>query len=298
MKNSIRRGALALALLTLLTVFMGGAALADAENTEIVCLGGNLSDSQKEKVLGLMGLTAEEAEEIGVVTVTIDDEKSLLGDYIAAEQIGSRSLSSVYIEQADDTEGIRVETHNITYVTSAMYANAMATAGIENAYVTVAAPTKVSGTAALAGIYKAYEAMVQKDLDPEAKDVGGQELALTTTLADYLGSDEAAAIMAEIKATVLDKALTDPESIRQAIRDIAANANITLTEEQIEQIVSLMQRLASIDLDPKKLADQLYSFQETLEKLEDAGHAAQGFFARVSGFFANIAKFFTDLFGN
>ena len=296
MHKNIRRGALALAIFTFLTLF-SGMALADAEYTEVLCLGGNLSDEQKEKVLDLMGLTEEDAENIGIVTVTIEDEKSLLGNYVPAEQIGSRSLSSVYIEQNASGEGIQVETHNITYVTSAMYANAMATAGIENAAVTVAAPTKVSGTAALAGIYKAYETLVDVELDDEAKDVGGQELALTTTLADYLGSDEAAAIMAEIKATVLDKALTDPDSIRQAIRDIAANAGVTLTDEQIEQIVSLMQRLAQIDLDPKKLADQLNNFQQTLVKLEEAGHAAQGFFGRVGQFFTNILQFFTNLFG-
>ncbi len=298
MKQKIRRRALALTVLTAVMALMGaGVARADAEYTEIVCLGNDLSASQKTTVLDLMGLTYEEAEAIGIVNVTIEDERSLLGDYISADKIGSRSLSSVYIEQGASTEGIQVETHNITYVTSAMYTNAMITAGIENAYVTVAAPTKVSGTAALAGIYKAYETMVGEELEPEAKSVAGQELITTADLADYLGSDEAAALIAEIKATVLDKAITDPDSIRQSIRDIAASQNITLTDEQVEQILSLMQRLAQLDLDPQKLANQLTNLQQTLQGLEDAGKATQGFFARVTQFFVNIGQWFANLFG-
>lgn len=297
MKGNFRRCALALAVLTAIMALMGGgAARADAEYTEIVCLGNDLTAAQKTTVLDLMGLTYEQAQAIGIVNVTIEDERSLLGDYIAADKIGSRSLSSVYIEQGKATEGIQVETHNITYVTSAMYTNAMITAGIENAYVTVAAPTQVSGTAALAGIYKAYEAMVGEELGEEAKSVAGQELVTTTELADYLGSDEAAALIAEIKATVLDKALTDPDSIRQAIREIAAGQNITLTDQQVEQILSLMQRLAQLDLDPKKLADQLTNLQQTLQKLEDAGKVTQGFFARVGEFFANVGQWFANLF--
>ena len=104
-------------------------------------------------------------------------------------------------------------------------------------------------------------------------------------------------MIAEIKATVLDKAITDPDSIRQSIRDIAASQNITLTDEQVEQILSLMQRLAQLDLDPQKLANQLTNLQQTLQGLEDAGKATQGFFARVTQFFVNIGQWFANLFG-
>ena len=51
---------------------------------------------------------------------------------------------------------------NITEVTSDMYSNAMLTAGIEDATVEVAAPKKVTGHSALAGIYKAYEVTTGK----------------------------------------------------------------------------------------------------------------------------------------
>ena len=56
-----------------------------------------------------------------------------------------------------DEAGITVETHNIDWVTGDMYRGALLTAGIYDANIIVAAPFDVSGTAALLGIYKAYE---------------------------------------------------------------------------------------------------------------------------------------------
>lgn len=50
-----------------------------------------------------------------------------------------------------------VNTSHITYCTSQMYISALATAGITDAKITVTAPFDVSGTAALTGVYKAYE---------------------------------------------------------------------------------------------------------------------------------------------
>ena len=58
-----------------------------------------------------------------------------------------------------------VTTSNITWCTPEMYISALATAGITDAKVVVAAPFEVSGTAALTGVYKAYEDMTGKKLD-------------------------------------------------------------------------------------------------------------------------------------
>ena len=71
--------------------------------------------------------------------------------------IGTRALSSVTVEQKDDGNGVNVTTQNISYCTSGMYRNALITAGIKNADVKVAGPFKISGTAALVGVMKAYE---------------------------------------------------------------------------------------------------------------------------------------------
>ena len=54
--------------------------------------------------------------------------------------IGTRALSSVLIEKKDKGNGIKVTTSNITYCTTGMYQNALATAGVTDADVRVAGP--------------------------------------------------------------------------------------------------------------------------------------------------------------
>ena len=62
-----------------------------------------------------------------------------------------------------------------------MYANAMLTAGIEDAIVEVAAPKAVTGHSALVGIYKAYEVTTGETLDIERTDVANEELSVATS---------------------------------------------------------------------------------------------------------------------
>ena len=50
-----------------------------------------------------------------------------------------------------------------------MYRNVLVTAGITDASVMISAPYPVSGTAALSGIYKAYEDVTGGQLDESAK---------------------------------------------------------------------------------------------------------------------------------
>ncbi len=50
-----------------------------------------------------------------------------------------------------------------------MYANALVTAGVENAEVDITAPFNVSGTAALTGVMKAFEKATGKQISTEAK---------------------------------------------------------------------------------------------------------------------------------
>ena len=92
-------------------------------------------------------------------------------------------FSSAKITRKDAGEGLVINIvtpDNITEVSSDMYANAMLTAGIEDAVVDIAAPKPVTGHSALVGIYKAYE-VAGGELDPERTDVANDELSVATT---------------------------------------------------------------------------------------------------------------------
>lgn len=81
-----------------------------------------------------------------------------------------------------------------------MYENALTTAGVTDATVTVAGPFNITGTAALVGAMNAYEDMTGEDISSESKDAATNELVVTSELAGQLNdSDKAEQFLALIK---------------------------------------------------------------------------------------------------
>ena len=239
-------------------------ALADAEDI-VVSLGGDLNESQQNEMLKLFGV---DRDEVKILTVTIDEERQYLGGLVSDDKIGKRTISSAYVELLEKGEGIEVDTHNITWVTREMYANALVTAGVENAKVIAAAPFKVSGTGALTGIMKAFEAVTGKELDEEAKEAANEELVTTGELGEVIGKDEAAALIKEIKERIAELKTKDEGEIRKIVIEISANLNINLTDEQIEQIVQLMKKISNLDLNVEKIASQIEKIAGSLDDVK------------------------------
>lgn len=125
----------------------------DAGETRTV-IGADLTDEQIKTVYKTFGIERGSVKEL---TVTNKDERQYLSGVISDAQIGTKSISCISIEVLDAGKGMTVNTSHITYCTSQMYISALATAGITDAKITVTAPFDVSGTAALTGVYKAYE---------------------------------------------------------------------------------------------------------------------------------------------
>lgn len=144
-----------------------------------------------------------------------------------------------------------MEIHNINYCTEDMYIeSALTTAGITDAQVIVSAPFPVSGTGALTGAYKAYEDITGNSLSSLAKSAGAEELVVTGELAEYIGSDDATQMINELKS-MLDKTqgMTDDQEFRSEIKNLATMYNVSLTDAQIEQVLSLVRKLEGLDAD-------------------------------------------------
>ena len=129
--------------------------------------------------------------------------------YIKDSNSSSRMYSSAKITRRDAGEGLVIQIvtpSNITQVTSEMYANAMLTAGIQDASVQVAAPKAVTGHSALVGIYKAYEVTTGETLDIDRTDVANEELSVATSIAESAGVDDAkvAELLTEIKKQIAE----------------------------------------------------------------------------------------------
>lgn len=178
-----------------------------------------------------------------------------------------------------------------------MYRNAFTTAGITDARITVAAPFPVSGTAALAGIYKAYEDMTGRKLDTAVKDVGTQELTVTGALANEIGSTASTSIVNDLKKMLGDTVNMSDEELRTAIRRIASGYGVSLTEAQVQRLLELCRSLEK--LDPDSLTEKVGELQSTLEKVSDAKDQVVGFVEKarqvidaVKDFFARISSLF------
>lgn len=287
-------------LLAFLMLLVPATALADETNVtdtttaeSFVCYGDDLNSEQFEKVMNLLGADLSKDQ---LIKVTIDDEKVLLGSIISADKIGSRSLSSARVTLTGEGTGISVTTQNINWVTSSMYSSALATAGVDNARIVVAAPVEVSGTAALAGILKAYESAASTQLSDEAKAVAGSEMVLTGDLADVIGSDDAVELLAMVKNAIAEYHLDDYDSLRPYVEQGAKQLGVQLTEDQIDQITKLGVQIAKLDLDPEKLAGQLNGLVDNIQKIQKVQQSAGSIFTNiktaVQGFFNWIGSWF------
>ena len=114
----------------------------------IVTLGADLSPAQREDLLEKWKFRMM----LRLLEVTNEEEHVYLGDYISNTNIGSRALSSSKITMTGPGEGINVTSNNITWVSDKMYANALVTAGVEDADVYVTAPFDVSGYSWINGL--------------------------------------------------------------------------------------------------------------------------------------------------
>lgn len=293
------------AVLTLLLCFLilPSAAFADEEGEPVltpaedgsevrVTIGANLDETQIAQIYKDFGV---ERGSVAEIIVTNADERAYLEGIAPERKIGSVALSCIYIKTLSEGEGLKISTNNINWCTSEMYMNALVTAGITDAEVKVSAPFDVSGTAALTGIYKAYEDITGTTLSEIAKTIGVEELVTTGELAEYIGSEEAIQIVNELKK-ILDQTqnMTDDE-VRAEIKSIAEAYNVSITDAQVEQLLKLCRSLEKLDI--KQLQNKLVSLTKTLEGAKKVESKLSEFANSIKTFFGKIGDFFSRLFG-
>ena len=238
-----------------------------ADSSKVVTLGANLTEEQKTSMYEYFGTSADE---VATIEVTNADERKYMEGIASEAQIGTRTYSCSYVEPTS-SGGVQVKVANLTYVTSAMISSTLLTSGVENCNVVAASPIEVSGTGALTGIMMAYEAASGETLDEGQKEAATQELVTTGELADAIGSEQATDLMNKVKEEVIEDNISSPEEIQGVVQDATDSYNITLTEDQMNKIVSLMESISQYDYDVKAL-------KNTLDNLS----------GKDNGFFSNL----------
>jgi hypothetical protein len=311
MKHNYLKGICGLLMIALVIVSLPKTVMADAEVKEedtsydrYIAFGEDLSKSEKQKVMDSFGITKSDLKNYKTIKITNKEEHEYLGDYIASSVIGKRALSSVMVVKTEKGSGVHVTTDNISYCTSGMYTNALVTAGLEDAEVKVTGPFKISGTSALVGAMKAYSVMTGKEISEDTMDAATNELVATANLAEAVGdSDKAEQLIAAAKEKVLSQRLTKREDIKKAIESSAKELGIEVPEDEVDKLVTMMQKVSKVDVNVdalKKQAGEIYN------KLKDAGIDlsnvdTKGLAQKIGAFFANIfeaiVRFFSGLFG-
>lgn len=281
---------LCIILAVLMFASLGAAAYADGDAQARAVIGANLDENQIASVYQLFNVKRGDVKEM---TVTNAEEREYLEGYVDESLIGTRSISCVYVELLAEGAGMDVTTSNITWCTPEMYISALATAGITDAKIVVAAPFEVSGTAALTGVYKAYEDLTGKKLDDLAKAVSTQELTITGELANEIGEMDSTSIVNDLKMMLDETAQMTDEEIREQIIQIAATYNVKLTENQINQLISLCRSLEG--LDAEALKSRVEEVQNTLKKVSDAKTQVIGFVEQVKKVVTSIKSFFEKI---
>ena len=271
-----------LCLVTLLTL----SAPAFAVNQSRAVIGADLNPMQADMVYAAFGLRRGDVIEL---TVTNAEERRYLEGFVDSRVIGTRSISSVYVELLPPGSGMSVTTSNISWCTGDMYISALGTAGITDARIVVAAPFEVSGTAALAGVYKAYEDMTGVRLDDLAKLVSTQELTVTGDLAQQIGSMDSTSIVGDLKLMLNETKNMSDEEIIGVIDGRAGQYNVSLTDTQKRQLVSLCRSLEQ--LNPDQLKSRVEQVQGTIQKMSEAKSKIVSFAESVKEFMDTFSAF-------
>lgn len=283
--------ALAVALCMAITILPSGA-MAIEQGDARVTIGADLDEQQRAQVYADFGIKQGEVTEI---KVTNADERAYLEGIAPEKKIGKVALSCTYIVITEPGTGLQITTNHINWCTAQMYINALTTAGITDAKVMITAPFDVSGTAALTGIYKAYEDITGESLSEIAKAVGVEELITTGSLAEYIGSDEAAQLVNGLKE-ILDQTQTmTDEEVKAEIRNLCKSYNVSLTEGQIDQLLSLCRSLEKLDV--SALKEKLVGIAKTVDNAGRIGQTVSKIGESIKSFFASVGNFFTRLFG-
>lgn len=225
-----------------------------ADASKVVTLGADLTDAQKQTMMKYFNVSSDQVQ---VMTITNEDEHKHLDNIAPQSQIGSRTLSCAYVKPTQ-SGGIKVRTANLNWVTGNMIATTLSTSGVKNCEVVAACPMEVSGTGALTGIQMAYEKASGEKLDETKTKLANQEIVTTGELADKVGKNEATTVVNQSKMDVIQNGVQNADEIQNIVINVAEQNNISISQDDIDRIVSLLGQIAQQD----------YNYDDVKETLE------------------------------
>lgn len=260
----------------------------------IVTLGESLG--AKDRAWVLARLNAPEG--ITPIIATVADEEKYLGKSVPQSKTGGGMYSSAKIELAKKGDGLSVSTENITWVTKDMYLNALVTAGVKDADITITSPYKVTGTSALTGIMKAYDQTSSEtgiELSDERKELAQEELTVTSDVGKTVGADKVTDLMNEIKAEIAKQKPETKVEIENLVINVIQQNNINLTDAQLKQLTDFFNNMEQANVNWGQIESGLKNAGQDIQAFATS-EETKGFFAKLfdglSSFFSSISNMF------
>ena len=229
-------------------------------------MGADLTVEQRAKVLELMDLTEDDLADMDVVQITNEKEHEMLGGYLPNSVIGSRALSCVRVDKKK-SDGIQVTTKISLTVRRDVSERADYSGHRKRRRHRRGADEyfRNRGTGRSDG---SLSELTGKAISEENKDAAVNEIVATGNLADDLGSaEDAENLMALVKQKVISADLNSEADILQAIEDAAFQIDVSLTDAEKEQILSLMKKIGDLDIDMDALKQQASDIYDRLKDL-------------------------------
>ncbi|HLR67293.1 DUF1002 domain-containing protein [Virgibacillus alimentarius] len=299
MKKDLKLTAIFLLIIGLVTGLTQPAHAADSDSINeklgvpVVVYGDTLSEEQKQEVRDLLNVTDPSAVE--AYTVTGED----IAKYIDGDP-HSRMFSSAKITRKEKGTGLHIDIatpDNITEVTTEMYANALLTAGVENAEVEVVSPVKVSGHSALTGIYKAYDVQGE-ELDKERMELANEELDVATELSkkEGMNQEKVSELLTEIKKEIAEQNPATKEDVEKIVQEQLDKLEISLSDKDRQLLIDLFEKMRDLNINFDQVKNQLEDIASKVkDKLENLD-IDEGFWQKVVNFFADLFQIISDFF--
>ncbi|WP_300386596.1 DUF1002 domain-containing protein [Clostridium sp.] len=252
-----------------------------------VTFGVDLTDSQEIQMLKDFDVSEND---VTIDTITNEDIINQLGlDPNDKSNYEGGCYSSSYVKLTTKG-GVKVESYNLTEVTSLMLSNALVTSGVTDANIIAGSPFPVTGTSALSGILKGFEKAKGEELSLKNKKTAQEEIETTSSLGDEIGQDEAAKVINDIKTKVIKESPKNEEEIKNIINDLLKDYDFQLSEDQKTKINNLMININDLNIDYSVVKDTLKNVSSQIsDALKESGSAL-----KESGFFQKLVDSILD----
>ncbi len=110
----------------------------------------------------------------------------------------------------------------------------------------------------------------------------------TSQLGDKIGEEKAVQLVAKIKEEIAKEQPKTTEDLRSLIKKIADQLGITLTDEQLDNLVALFDKMKNLNIDWNQVGSQLNKAKEHVSAFLGS-EEGQSFLDKVKDFFSEVS---------